>query len=157
MIFTGTSNFINNSALFGGAIHPHADNTSLSFTGNSHFINNTADYQGGAIFSAESGPGKSLLRFTGTSYFSHNSAGISGGGMFLVNSTISILSKTNIYWESNFARLGGAIYALNMTYIQKKMNAFFNSLVRICPMVMMLNFFSRITLLMQAVCYMVVQ
>jgi len=31
--------------------------------------------------------------------------------MFLVNSTISILSKTNIYWESNHARLGGAIYA----------------------------------------------
>ena len=48
--------------------------------------------------------------------------------------------------------------ALKPTYVQERKNASFNSLARICPMVSMFNLFSRTTLLMmQEVCYMVVQ
>ena len=84
-----------------------------------------------------------------------------------LKSTLSILPNTTVYWENNHASFGGAIYVADAspasycpsvaTYIPKK-NAFFNSLVRICPMVLMSNLFSRRTLLVvQEVCYMVVQ
>ena len=133
--FTGTSKFINNSALGGGAIYAH-HNTSLSFTGTSNFINNSAD-GGGAITadynsflsfagtsnfinnSAEGGGAiaadyNASLSFSGTSNFIHNSAKLLGGGLFLVNhSTFSVLSSTTVYWESNHAQLGGAIYVMD--------------------------------------------
>jgi len=61
--FTGTSNFINNSAaVWGGAILANY-NTSVSFTGTSNFTNNSADY-GGAIVAAIAS-----LSFTGTTNF----------------------------------------------------------------------------------------
>ena len=103
---TGASNFINNSAVHGGAILAR-DNTSLSFTGTTNFINNSAGYEfGGAICAGYN----TSLSFTGTSNFINNSAGV-GGGIFLVNSTFSISSNTTVYWESNHAQLGGAIFA----------------------------------------------
>ena len=104
--FTGTSNFINNSAKGGGAIF--ADfNTSLSFTGTSNFIINSAD--GGGAIAADH---NASLSFTGTSNFINNSANeLFGGGLFLANhSTFSISSNATVYWESNRAPLGGAIY-----------------------------------------------
>ena len=99
---TGTSNFISNSAFRGGAIHA-GDNTSLNLTGTSSFTNNSADY-GGAIAASYN----TALNFTGNSNFINNSAD-DGGGVFLLNSTLSI-SNTIVYWESNHARSGGAIY-----------------------------------------------
>ena len=43
-------------------------------------------------------------------------------------------------------------------HMDQNKNASFNSLARICPMVLMSNLFSRTTLLiLQEVCYMVVQ
>jgi len=82
----------------------------------------------------------------------------------------SILPNTTVYWENNHATLilGGAIYmsmmvapsvtVLLLLNLYHKKNASFNSLARICPMVLMSNLFSRTTLvMMQEVCYMVVQ
>ena len=111
--FTGTSNFVNNSAHFiggittsGGAIYA-GYNTSLSFTGTSNFINNSARVYGGAIAAEH----KTSLSFTGTSNFINSSAKEKGGGVLLaLNSTFFISSNTTVYWESNHARLGGAIY-----------------------------------------------
>ena len=34
--------------------------------------------------------------------------------MYLLNSTLSILSNTTVYWENNCAYLGGAIYIDNV-------------------------------------------
>ena len=104
--FTGRSKFINNSAHNGGAICAHS-NTSLSFTGTSSFTNNSAHYGGGAIFATGN---TNSLSFIGTSNFTNNSATEVGGGVFLENSTLSISSNTMVYWESNRARSGGAIY-----------------------------------------------
>ena len=84
-----------------------------------------------------------------------------------VNSTVSILPNTTVYWENNCATSGGAIYVhdvsplsyctLLIPYVPKK-SASFNSLARLCPMVLMSNLFSITTLLMmQDVWYMVVQ
>ena len=86
-----------------------------------------------------------------------------------LKSTIAFLPNTTVYWEKNYANLGGAIYvddvstlsycykSLIGSYIPKENNAFFNFMTRIYP-VFMFNSFSRTTLLMmQEVCYMVVQ
>ena len=105
--FTGTSNFINNSAVYdsGGAIFA-GDNASISINGTSNFINNSALTAGGAIYAVHD----TSLSFTGTSNFINNSVDGRGGGLSLLNSTFSILPNTTIYWVSNHALLGGAIY-----------------------------------------------
>ena len=107
--FTGssTSNFTNNSAEWGGAIYAR-NNTSLNLTGTSSFTNNSARDYGGAIAATYN----TALSFTGTSNFTNNSATEEGGGVLLENSTFSISSNTMVYWESNHARSGGAIYFL---------------------------------------------
>ena len=115
--FSGTSNFICNSAGDGGggAIYT-SYYTVLNFNGTSNFINNSA-YLGGAI---HTGP-NSKMTFNGTIYFSNNGAKVDtqneytkGGGVFMrLGSILSILPNTTVYWESNHARLGGAIYVEN--------------------------------------------
>ena len=104
LTFNGTSHFINNSANVGGAIYAEYS-TSLSFTGTSNFISNSGE-SGGAICAGYN----TSLSFTGTSNFINSSAKNMGGGVLLVNSSFSISSNTIVYWESNHARLGGAIY-----------------------------------------------
>ena len=47
--FSGTNNFINNSAVDGGGAIFTSPNTVLSFSGTNNFINNSADGDGGAI------------------------------------------------------------------------------------------------------------
>ena len=113
--FIGTSNFINNSAGNGGAIYT-SYNTVLNFTGTSNFINNSAQ-GGGAIYADIN----TSLTFNGTIYFTNNGhygSGIDiqdgysyGGGVYIgIQSTLSILPNTTVYWENNHANLGGAIY-----------------------------------------------
>ena len=89
--FTGTNNFINNSALslsgfglynFGGAIL--AIETLLNFSGVSNFKQNLAAVGGGAITALNN----SVLSFSGTTNFSSNRA-IHGGAIFLnLNTTL---------------------------------------------------------------------
>ena len=111
--FNGTSNFINNSAYNGGAIFV-TFNISLNFTGTSNFINNSAVHDsGGAIFAGEN----ASLSINGTSNFINNSADAGrGGGVFLLTSTLFISSNTTVYWESNQALFGGAIYVEGKQY-----------------------------------------
>ena len=119
---------------------------------------------GGAIYASYN----TSLSFNGTSYFINSSSKNMNGGVLLANCTFSISSNTIIYWESNHARLRGVIYvqdeltpwftALNLSHIQQKINVFFNSQARMSPAVLMPNLFSRtILLMMQPLCYMVVQ
>ena len=118
--FTGTSNFINNSAYIDGGAIRAWQNTALSFTGTSNFINNSA-YAGGAIFARQN----TALSFTGTSNFINNSAAVIGGGVLLYgSSTLSISSNTTVYWESNHAGSGGAIFVVD-EYCTTKDECFF--------------------------------
>ena len=110
LTFNGTNNFFNNSANNGGAILAvlHA---SSCFTGTSSFSSNSA-MQGGAI-SANS---YNTLTFNGNISFTNNGHYIRdshGGAMHLaIDSTFFVLPHTNVYWENNYANLGGAIYVL---------------------------------------------
>ena len=135
--FNGASNFISNSAGFGhgGAIYA-SDHAAISFIGASNFISNSAGGDGGAVYT----PDNAVLDFIGTNNFINNSAlsnggggifadfnstlkfnGIinftmngeaySGGGLYMgLKSTLSILPNTTMYWDNNYATLGGAIY-----------------------------------------------
>ena len=107
---SGTNNFSNNSAeAFGGAICTF-DNTSLTLSGTSN-INSNSGAVGGAIYAVNA-----ILTLNGTVSFTNNEANNSfvgsgtGGGVYLLNSTLSILSNTTVYWENNCAYLGGAIF-----------------------------------------------
>ena len=115
--FNGNSKFINNSAYYdGGAIYA-VYNTVFSFSGINNFIDNIA-FSGGAIY-AES---NTTLTFNGTIYFTNNgyhggridtltAGSTKGGGVYMgFRSTFFILPNTTVYWENNHANLGGAIY-----------------------------------------------
>ena len=109
LTFSGSNNFINNSADYGGAILTY-NNTVLNFSGTSNFINNSASF-GGAICTTKN----SSLTFNGTIHFINNGyyrGGVNyGGGVYTgVNSTVSMLPNTTVYWENNHAHAGGAIY-----------------------------------------------
>ena len=110
LIFNETNNFFNNSANNGGAIFAVV-NASSCFTGTSSFSNNSA-MQGGAI-SANS---YNTLTFNGNISFTNNGHNIRdarGGAMHLaIDSTFFVLPHTIVYWENNYANLGGAIYVL---------------------------------------------
>ena len=112
--FSGTNNFINNSASLGGAIS--TSEGTVSFTRTSNFIKNSAGVGGGAIFTNAN----SKLTFKGTINFTNNVCrgkirlnryAVGGGGVYVgINSTFSIIPNTTVYWENNYASLGGAIY-----------------------------------------------
>ena len=90
--FSGTNNFISNSARnvgadAGGAIYAYS-NAVLSFNGSNYFISNSADYSGGAIQKS----GTSVLTVDGTTNFVNNSAR-NGGAIFAdTNSTLRFKS-----------------------------------------------------------------
>ena len=65
--FSGTNNFINNSAEHAGAISMH--NTILKLGGTNSFINNSAHHSGGAIYTSDNN-----VNFIGTNNFINNSA-----------------------------------------------------------------------------------
>ena len=129
----GNSNFTNNSALNGGAIHAE-NNSLLCFNGTSNFRYNSAEFDGGAIYtdgsavltfngtnnftsnSAQNGGAihaetNSSLMFIGTSNFSHNSATNGDGGAIETdgNAVLTFIGITN--FTSNSAQNGGAIHA----------------------------------------------
>ena len=109
--FSGTNNFINNSANWrGGAISTYGKNV-LTFSGVSSFINNSANAAGAIIYSADV---NSSMTFNGTIHFTNNghySGGITcGGGVYMgIQCTVSILPNTTVFWENNRATLGGFV------------------------------------------------
>ena len=117
--FAGTSIFTRNSAVYdsthnsadygdGGAIDTY-ENGVLTFTGNSSFSNNLA-IQGGAIAAYFN----STVTLHGNISFANNTGESHGGAMFLsIDSTLSIMPNTTVYWVKNHASLGGAIYVYN--------------------------------------------
>ena len=112
--FNGISNFINNSADYGGAIST-SGHTILSFNGISNFINNSVDGSGGdgggAIFTS----GHTILHFNGTSNFINNSAdGGNGGAIYTYQSHNTVLSFKGISnFINNSADWGGAISTIS--------------------------------------------
>ena len=89
--FSGTSNFVNNSALAGGAIFANINST-LTFNEIVYFTNN-GHYKGGVDIQK-------------------------GGGVCLgLKCTFSTLPHTTVYWKNNHATLGGAIYAYDTSPI----------------------------------------
>ena len=90
--FNGISNFVNNSAYWGGAILTY-NNTIINFNGTSNFINNSADYDGGAICTYTN----TIINFNGTSNFINNSAGggIGGGAILTYDNTIINFNGTS--------------------------------------------------------------
>ena len=105
--FSGTNNFINNSAgVNGGVILAHENNV-LSFSGINNFINNSAD-GGGGVYLANA---NTILNFSGTNNFINNSAS-TGGGVILAQKNITVLSFSGTsHFINNSALMGGAIYS----------------------------------------------
>ena len=102
--FSGTNNFINNSAGYGGGVILANNNTVLSFSGTNNFINNSADHYGGVFYAYEN----TVLNFSGTNNFINNSANYSAGGVILASeSTLSFSGANNFINNSAFK--GGAI------------------------------------------------
>ena len=95
-----------------------------------------------------------MISFTNNKGSNSYVDGGSGGGD---NSTLFILPDTTVNWDNNHANLRGAIYVFDdnsnpvITVVKfslkSKENVSFNSLARICLMVLMFNLFSRTTLL----------
>ena len=104
--FTGTSNFINNSAHrgCGGAIHAY-NNTLLSFNGTSNFIKNSAA-NGSAIYAYNT-----YLTFTGTSNFINNSAYFGGGAIGADHNTSLTFIGASNFINNSADSVGGAILA----------------------------------------------
>ena len=106
--FNGINNFINNSAFLGSAIYTFG-NSVLSFSGTNNFINNSALF-GGAISAGD----HILLSFNGISNFTSNSAGYGGGAIYTgINNTLMFNGSNNFI--NNSARFGGAIYTIHNT------------------------------------------
>ena len=119
--FTGTSNFIGNSAHSSksGVIYARK-RTSLSFTGISNFNNNSA----GAIYTSSN----VVVTFNGTNNFINNSAHFGNGVIHAeTNTSISFTGITD--FTHNSAESGGAIYAAdNVLLIFNGATNFFNNL-----------------------------
>ena len=131
LTFNGTNNFTNNSAKNGGAFFAVV-NTLSRFTGTTSFCNNMA-MQGGAILANSN----SELTFNGNISFTkngHNKRDSHGGPMYLaIGSTLSLLPHTTVYWDNNYANLGGAIYVLTENpFISCKMTQIATFLCKDC-------------------------
>ena len=114
--FTGTNNFIGNSAngiaIDGvGAIYAEV-NTSLSFSGTSNFSHNSA-HVGGAIRTINN----VAFTFNGINVFINNSASDNGGAIFAGRNTLLSFSGTNEFSHNLAERHGGAIYAVSNTLL----------------------------------------
>ena len=93
ILYLASMEWINNSALFGGAIMTNINNT-LTFNGTVCFINN-----------GHFGEGVNSIN-------EYNF----GGGVFMgLISTFSILPNTTVYCENNHATLGGAIHVFDIS------------------------------------------
>ena len=106
--FSGTTNFINNSASEsdGGAIYTSAG--TIYFSGTTNFINNSAAV-GGAIYTS------GLLSFSGTTNFINNSAYYSGGAIYADESKLSFNGTVNFInnicsVDVNEDAAGGGVY-----------------------------------------------
>ena len=121
--FNGTSNFAHNSADVGGVIGT-VDNVAFTFNGTNVFFNNSASDSGGAIFASSN----TLLNFIGTNEFSHNSAN-SGGAIFAVTNTSLIFIGTNNFTRNSAGIGGGAVVtAENCVLTFNGTNNFINNL-----------------------------
>ena len=107
--FNGISNFISNSADYGGAIYA-IQNTVLTFNGANNFISNSAHHSGGAIYSAEN----TVLSFNGANNFISNSAH-HGGAIYAVENTGFSFDGISIFTNNSAHHSGGAIYAIENT------------------------------------------
>ena len=107
LTFSGTSNFINNSAYSGGAIY--TEYSVVRFNGTNHFINNSAyDGNGGAIAT-----NSTVLTLNGTSQFIKNSATGAGGAIYTIgSSTVLTLNGTSQFINNSAIYAGGAIYTI---------------------------------------------
>ena len=100
----GTSNFINNSALDGGAIYA-GTNTLLMLIGTSIFSDNSAHWVGGAIYMKIN----VVLTLNGTNNFTHNSARYYGGAINTDDNADNVLifTGTNNFIGNSVQRHGG--------------------------------------------------
>ena len=112
--FSGTNNFINNSADgTGGAIYAY-ENTVLSFRGTTNFTNNTAYSGGGAIFTEYNiGQCNTILSFNGTTHFINNSAPTGGAIFTLTNSTLSFNGTTHFTNNGHVNTIGRGVDTMN--------------------------------------------
>ena len=106
--FNGTSNFTHNSAEVGGVIGT-VDNVAFTFNGTNVFFNNSASDSGGAIFAGSN----ILLNFIGTNEFTHNSAEHNGGAIFAITNISLTFIGTNNFTHNSAGIEGGAIDTLD--------------------------------------------
>ena len=106
--FNGTSNFTHNSAKVGGAVVT-ADNVTVTFNGTNNFTSNSASHSGGAILAVSN----TLLNFIGTNEFTHNSAEQNGGAIFAITNTSLTFIGTNNFTHNSAGIEGGAVVTAN--------------------------------------------
>ena len=116
--FSGTSNFINNIAHKGGALLA-LDHTVLSFSETTNFINNSA-HEGGTVFVV----GNTKLSFKGNTNFINNLAHGFGGAIF-ISVTVLSFSGTNSFINNSAGSLGGAIFISRTAVLNFKGNTSF--------------------------------
>ena len=105
---SGTSNFSENSAQWGGGVRV-LSNATLYFSGASNFIYNSAMLGGGA--SAHGG----ILHISGTCNFINNSAQYEGGVYIFQGATVNLCRSCNFI--NNSAEHGGGIFVSSAVYI----------------------------------------
>ena len=108
--FNGFSNFISNSAHYGGAIY--TETSTVLFNGISNFITNSAEISGGAIYAIQN----SVVSLNGTNNFISNSAGHSGGAIYTSRNTAFNFSGISNF-KNNSAEFGGAFCAVENTVL----------------------------------------
>ena len=109
--FSGTSNFMYNSAQYGGGVYAEND-TTVYLSGTSNFTYNSAQLHGGGVYAW----GDTTVYLSGTSNFMYNSAQRYGGGVCAVFITTVYLSGTSNFMY-NSAQYGGGVYAESDTTV----------------------------------------
>ena len=124
LVFNGISNFINNIAnsYGGGAIYP-SKYSNVTFNGINNFTNNSAEGFGGAIVANN----HTILNFNGTNIFLNNSVG-NGGAVYAYDYVKLAFNGTNNFTNNSAAEFGGAIYTDNVILTFKGSNNFINNL-----------------------------
>ena len=105
LCFTGTNNFINNSASNAAGTIYATDYVVLTFNGINNFISNLA-HSGGAIYTYDN----SVLSFNGVTNFTANLASDYAGGAVYAETNVSLSFAGSSNFNYNVAAAGGAIY-----------------------------------------------
>ena len=92
--FSGTNNFINNSAGFGGKLST-LSSAVISFNGANNFINNSAHYYDGGGGGVICMYDHTIVSFNGINNFTNNTAGADGGAIYAEGNAVVYFNRSS--------------------------------------------------------------